>query len=71
MHDIRELHKPYSAICEECGPNGTEMSLRSKDGTRVICPNCFMQKPVPHSYLSPSTRIGELERLRRIAAQVD
>lgn len=65
--ETRTLHKPYQAFCMECGPDGVEMTLRTKDGTRVICPNCFTQLPVPHQFVSTTARRNEIARLKDLS----
>lgn len=58
--------KEYTDWCNECD---IEMTRRSKDGRQIICERCWIPKPVPLTYLTPTARMDEVKRLKTLAAQ--
>lgn len=61
-----DLHKHYTDYCDECE---TVMDVRSKDGTQVYCPNCWMPKPVPLEFLSNNARFQRIAELKTITQE--
>jgi len=59
---VDEYIRTFAPECEECG--GVRMDVVSRDRTQVICPCCWLPKPVPHTHLPTHVKLAEVKRIK-------